>query len=108
MCVRPAVPGEDAGQYPYRRFPSVESVITPAEAHSLKPGVTMSSHQFVNHRHRGHVRHVRRHRGPSALVRYSLLAPPSHLAPEEAAALLRLPRRVLRAEHEWFALASAS
>ena len=36
-------------------------------------------------------------------VRYTLLAPRSRLTPEEAAALLRLPRRVLRAEHEWFA-----
>lgn len=54
------------------------------------------------HHHR-HLRHARRHRAPSAPVRYTLLAPPSRLTPEEAAALLRLPRRVLRADLEWFA-----
>ena len=51
---------------------------------------------------RGHAPHARRYRGPSTLVRHTLLAPPSHLTPEEAAALLRIPRRVLRGEHEWF------
>ena len=39
----------------------------------------------------------------SSLVRYTLLAPPSRLTPEEAAVLLRIPRRALRAEPEWFA-----
>jgi hypothetical protein len=58
----------------------------------------MSSHQFLHYRG-----HSRRHRGPSALTRYTLLAPPSHLTPEEAAVLLRIPRRALRAEPEWFA-----
>ncbi len=64
---------------------------------------SLRSHQFLAHHHRGHLRHVRRHRGPSALTRYTLLAPPSHLTPEEAAVLLRIPRRALRAEPEWFA-----
>ena len=64
----------------------------------------MHSHQFlVHHHHRGHLRHARRHRAPSTVVRYTLLAPRSHLTPEEAAALLRLPRRMLRADLEWFA-----
>lgn len=58
----------------------------------------MSSHQFLHH-----CGHSRRRRGPSPLVRYTLLAPPSRLTPEEAAALLRIPRRALRAEPEWFA-----
>jgi hypothetical protein len=53
--------------------------------------------------HRGHVRVARRRRAPSPRVRYTLLAPPSRLTPEEAAALLRLPRRVLRSEPEWLA-----
>ena len=34
-------------------------------------------------------------------VRYTLLAPPSRLTLEEAAALLHLPRRVVAAELEW-------
>ena len=59
----------------------------------------MSSHQSLCH-HRGR---TRRHRQPSSLVRYTLLAPPSRLTPQEAAVLLRLPRRALRAEAEWFA-----
>ena len=59
----------------------------------------MSSHQFLSH-HRGR---TRRRRQPSSLVRYTLLAPPSRLTPEEAAVLLRVPRRALRAEPEWFA-----
>ena len=52
---------------------------------------------------RGHVRVARQRRAPSPLVRYTLLAAPSRLTPEEAAALLRLPRRVLRSDLEWFA-----
>ena len=36
-------------------------------------------------------------------VRYTPLAPPSRLTPDEAAVLLRIPRRALRAEPEWFA-----
>ena len=63
----------------------------------------MHSHQLLVHHHRGHLRHARRNRAPAAPVRYTLLAPPSHLTPEEAAALLRLPRRILRANLEWFA-----
>lgn len=62
----------------------------------------MHSHQLLVHHHRGHLRHVRRRRLRSAPVRYTLLAPPARLTPEEAAALLRLPRRVLRADLEWF------
>lgn len=62
----------------------------------------MQSHQLLVHYHRGPLRHARRHRAPSAPVRYTLLAPPSHLTPEEAAALLRLPPRILRADLEWF------
>ena len=53
--------------------------------------------------HRGYVRAVRHRRAPSPRTRYTLLAPPSRLTPEEAAALLRLPRRVLRSDLEWFA-----
>lgn len=45
-------------------------------------------------------RQPRRRRNPSS-VRFTLLAPPSRLTPEEAAALLRLPRRVLHADLEW-------
>lgn len=42
-------------------------------------------------------------RGRSTLVRDTLLAPPSRLTPEEAAALLRIPRRGIRTEDDWFA-----
>lgn len=53
--------------------------------------------------HRAHLRAPRHHRpAPASRTRYTLLAPPSRLTPEEAAALLRLPRRVLRADLEWF------
>ena len=54
-------------------------------------------------RHHGHLRAARRRPTPASRTRYTLLAPPSHLTPEEAAALLRLPRRILRADLEWFA-----
>lgn len=57
----------------------------------------MSSHQFLHYRGRS-----RGHREPSALTRYTLL-PPLGLTPDEAAVLLRIPRRALRAEPEWFA-----
>ena len=57
---------------------------------------------LATHR-RGQARFARRNRGPSSLVRYTLLAPPSRLTPEEAADLLHIPRRALRAEPEWFA-----
>ena len=53
--------------------------------------------------HHGHLRDARRRRAPASRTRYTLLAPPSRLTPEEAAALLRLPRRVLHADLEWFA-----
>lgn len=52
--------------------------------------------------HRSHLRAARRRRAPASRTRYTLLAPPPRLTPEEAAALLRLPRRVLRADLEWF------
>jgi hypothetical protein len=52
--------------------------------------------------HRGHPRPARRRPAPASRTRYTLLAPPSRLTPEEAAALLRLPGRVLRADLEWF------
>lgn len=52
--------------------------------------------------HRGHLRAARRRPVPASRTRYTLLAPPSRLTPEEAATLLRLPRRVLRADLEWF------
>ena len=42
----------------------------------------------------------RRPRGRSTVVRYTLLAPPSRLTLEEAAALLRLPRRAVESELE--------
>jgi hypothetical protein len=59
----------------------------------------MSSHHSVRHPRL----HTRRHGTPSQLVRYTLLAQPSRLTLEEAAVLLRVPRRALRAEPEWFA-----
>ena len=37
----------------------------------------------------------------STAVRYTLLTPPSRLTVEEAAALLRLPRRAVESELEW-------
>lgn len=37
----------------------------------------------------------------STTVRYTLLAPPSRLTVEEAAALLHLPRRAVKTELEW-------
>lgn len=52
--------------------------------------------------HHGHPRAERRRPAPASRTRYTLLAPPSRLTPEEAAALLRSPRRVLRADLEWF------
>ena len=51
--------------------------------------------------HHGHLRAARRWLAPASRTRYTLLAPPSRLTPEEAAALLRRPRRVLRADLEW-------
>lgn len=54
------------------------------------------------HHHR-HLRAARRRPAPASRTRYTLLAPPSRLTPEEAAALLRIPRRFLRADLEWFA-----
>ncbi len=39
----------------------------------------------------------------STAVRYTLLTPPSRLTVEEAAALLRLPRRAVESELEWLA-----
>jgi hypothetical protein len=36
-------------------------------------------------------------------VRYTLLTPPSRLTIDEAAALLRLPRRAVETELEWLA-----
>ena len=53
--------------------------------------------------HRGRLRAALRRPAPASRTRYTLLAPPSRLTPEEAAALLRLPRRVLRADLEWLA-----
>ncbi len=53
--------------------------------------------------HHDHLRAARHRRAPASRTRYTLLAPPSRLTPEEAAALLRIPRRVLRADLEWFA-----
>ena len=55
---------------------------------------------FMPLRRRGPLVRLRRR---SSLVRFTLLAPPSHLTEDEAAALLRLPRRTLRHEHEWLA-----
>lgn len=52
--------------------------------------------------HRGYLRAARGRPAPAPRTRYTLLAPPSRLTPEEAAALLRLPCRVLRADLEWF------
>jgi hypothetical protein len=40
-------------------------------------------------------------RGRSTAVRYTLLAPPSRLTIDEAAALLHLPRRAVESELEW-------
>jgi hypothetical protein len=40
-------------------------------------------------------------RRPSTAVRYTLLTPPARLTVEEAAALLRLPRRAVESELEW-------
>lgn len=48
-----------------------------------------------------HQRRARRRR--STPVRYTLLTPPSRLTVDEAAALLRLPRRAVETELEWFA-----
>lgn len=45
-------------------------------------------------------RPLRRPTCPSS-VRFTLLAPPSRLTPEEAAVLLRLPRRIVLADFEW-------
>ena len=53
-------------------------------------------------RHHGPLRAARRRPAPASRTHYTLLAPPSRLTPEEAAALLRLPRRALRADLEWF------
>ncbi len=64
------------------------------------PEVTMSI--VLPPHHRSHLRAARRCLAPASSTRYRLLAPPSRLAPGEAAALLRLPRRVLRADLEWF------
>ena len=44
---------------------------------------------------------ARRRRSNS--VRYTLLTPPSRLTIDEAAALLRLPRRAFETELEWLA-----
>ena len=46
-----------------------------------------------------HQRRPRRRR--TTAVRYTLLTPPSRLTVDEAAALLRLPRRAVEAELEW-------
>jgi hypothetical protein len=48
-----------------------------------------------------HQRRARRRRSTS--VRYTLLMPPSRLTIDEAAALLRLPRRAVESELEWLA-----
>lgn len=48
-----------------------------------------------------HQRRARRRRSTS--VRYTLLMPPSRLTIDEAAALLRLPRRTVESELEWLA-----
>ena len=48
-----------------------------------------------------HQRRGRRRRIIS--VRYTLLMPPSRLTIDEAAALLRLPRRAVETELEWLA-----
>lgn len=46
--------------------------------------------------------HQRRHRSRRVTaVRYTLLAPPSRLTVDEAAALLHLPRRAVESELEW-------
>ena len=65
-------------------------------------GHVVHTHRSRTHMHRAHMRRAGR-RPASSLVRYTLLAPPSRLTPEEAAVLLRIPRRALRAEPEWFA-----
>lgn len=44
---------------------------------------------------------LRPRRRPSTAVRYTLLTPPARLTVEEAAALLRLPRRAVESELEW-------
>lgn len=44
---------------------------------------------------------VARRRSCPSSVRFTLLAPPSRLTPEEAAVLLRLPRRVVQSDFEW-------
>lgn len=44
---------------------------------------------------------LRPRRRRSTAVRYTLLTPPSRLTVDEAAALLRLPRRAVEAELEW-------
>ena len=87
----------------HQRSAVLASVTTPSEARWRDRDVAMSSHQFLATDCRGRGRFARRHRGPSTLVRYTLLAPPSRLTPEEAAALLRIPRRAIRTEHDWFA-----
>ncbi|WP_291984083.1 hypothetical protein [Luteitalea sp.] len=46
-------------------------------------------------------RRARRRRATA--VRYTLLTPPSRLTIDEAAALLRLPRRAVETELEWLA-----
>lgn len=49
-----------------------------------------------------HSLHQRRPRSRRATaVRYTLLAPPSRLTVDEAAALLHLPRRAVESELEW-------
>ena len=63
----------------------------------------MSAQPFFASHGRGQARLARRRRAPSTFVRYTLLAPPSRLTAEEAADLLRIPRRALRTEPEWFA-----
>ncbi len=57
---------------------------------------------FLPPHHHRHLRAARRRPAPASPTRYTLLAPPSRLTPEEAAALLRLPRRILHADIEWF------
>lgn len=50
---------------------------------------------------RSSFRQRRPRRGCFTAVRYTLLAPPSRLTIDEAAALLHLPRRAVESELEW-------